>query len=114
MPAASVPKRTAETTNLGLGIVGAILGALVGGGIMYGFYAATHMRFPLFGTGLGALTGMGARILYRGTDSLLGAISGGIAAAAVIGTLYLMYGEFPITSIITALFGIYFAFRIAS
>lgn len=111
--AARAPQKAAETTNLGLGILGAVIGALLGGGLMYGFYALTEMRFPLFGTGLGALTGLGARILYRGSDAVLGAISGGIAAAAVFGTLYMMYGEFPITSVITAIFGIMFAYRIA-
>ena len=112
MPAARL--QAASQGNLLLGIVGAIVGAAIGAGIMYGFYAMAGVRFPLMGTGVGALTGLGARILYKGTDSALGAISGGIAAAAVVGAFYLMYGDFPPFRIITVVIAIYFAYRIAA
>jgi hypothetical protein len=105
---------TEGTSNLGIGILGAVIGAAIGAGLMYGFFALAGVRFPLMGTGVGALTGLGARILYRGTDSALGAISGGVAAAAVFGALFLMYGEVPVSGAITAIFGIYFAYRIAA
>lgn len=111
---AAAPRKAAETTNLGLGILGAILGAGLGAGLMYVFFAVVGFRFPLMGTGTGILTGLGARILYRGTDSALGAISGGIAAAAVVAAIYFMYGEFRPASVITAVIGIYFAYRIAA
>jgi len=81
---------------------------------MYGFFAMTDIKFPLMGTGVGALTGLGARILFRGTDSALGGISGGVAAVSVVGTLYFMYGEFPIVSIISVLVSISIAYKIAS
>jgi len=60
------------------------------------------------------LTGFGAKLLSRGTDNTLGAISGGIAMLAVIATLYLMYGEFPIISIISVVISVSMAYRIAS
>ena len=115
MAGARVPtKNPAGPTNMGMGVLGALLGAGIGSGLMYGFFVLTDFRFPLMGTGVGALTGLGARILFRGTDSALGAISGGVAAVAVIGTLYFMYGEFPIMSIISVLVSISFAYKLAS
>jgi hypothetical protein len=107
-------KDTSGPTNMGMGVLGALLGAGIGSGLMYGFFVLTDLRFPLMGTGVGALTGLGARILFRGTDSALGAISGGVAAVAVIGTLYFMYGEFQMMSIISVLVSISFAYKIAS
>jgi hypothetical protein len=114
LPAASTAKNAGGTTNLALGAVGALLGAALGAGIMYGFYALAGFRFPLMGTGVGLLTGLGARILYRGTDHALGAISGAIAAVAVVGTLYLMYGEFPVFNIISVIISVSFAYKMAA
>jgi hypothetical protein len=111
---ARAASRSSSTSNLGMGALGALLGAAVGAGLMYGFFALTQFRFPLMGTGVGALTGLGARILYRGTDSALGAISGGIAAAAVVGTLYAMFGEFPVMNIISVVVSVSIAYRIAA
>jgi hypothetical protein len=114
MAAAQRPQKATANSNLALGFVGALVGAAIGAGLMYGFYAMTQFRFPLMGTGVGALTGLGARILYRGTDTALGAISGGIAAAAVVGTLYVMYGEFPVFNILSVLVSISIAYKIAA
>ena len=113
-PAPVKAKDGSGPTNLGLGLLGALIGAAVGAGLMYGFFALTQFRFPLMGTGVGALTGLGARLMFRGTDSALGAISAGVAAVAVIGTLMLMYGEFPIMSIISVIVSISIAFKVAS
>ncbi len=107
------PKATSQV-SLGLGILGALLGAAVGIGVMYGFFEWAGFRFPLLGVGIGVLTGLGARILARGTDSTLGIISGVIALLSVVGTLYLMYGEFPIMSIISVAVSVSFAYRISS
>jgi hypothetical protein len=112
VPEAS-PKKTSEF-NLGLGILGAFIGALVGAGAMYGFYEWAGFRFPLLGVGIGVLTGFGAKLLYKGTDSTLGIISGGIALIAVVGTLYLMYGTFPVISIISVVVSVSLAYRISS
>jgi hypothetical protein len=103
-----------ERTDLAKGILGAILGASLGVGAMFGFYTLVGFRFPLLGVGIGALTGVGAKLLARAGDTTLGYISGGIALAAVIGTLYLMYGEFPILSIISVVLSATVAYRIAS
>jgi hypothetical protein len=80
---------------------------------MYGFYLWANFRFPLMGTCVGALTGLGARILFKGTDSTLGAISGAIAVLATCGVLYLMYGELGGLFIISIGVSGYFAYRVA-
>lgn len=107
------PKQTKGEFNLGLGVLGAFLGAGLGVGLMFGFYTLLGFRFPWLGVGIGALTGFGARLLYKGTDSVLGFIAGGIALVAVVGTLFLMYGEFPIMSIISVIVSVSVAWRIA-
>src|SRR6185312_15764533 len=66
---ARVPaKDSSGSSNLGMGLLGAFLGAAIGAGLMYGFFILTDFRFPLMGTGVGALTGLGARMFFRGTD----------------------------------------------
>ncbi len=99
--------------NLGLGILGAILGAGLGAGLMYGFFLMSSFRFPLMGTCVGALTGLGARMLYKGTDSTLGGISAAIAVLATCGTLYCMYGELGGMFVISIGVSGYFAYRVA-
>lgn len=81
---------------------------------MYGFYALVGFRFPLLGVGIGVLTGFGAKLLYKGTDNVLGFISAGIALVAVVGTLFLMYGEFPLMSIISVVVSVSVAWQLAS
>jgi len=103
-----------DRSNLGKGVLGAFLGAAVGIGAMYAFYQFAGFRFPLLGVGIGILTGLGAKLLAKGGDETLGYISGGIAAPAVVGTLYLMYGTFPIISIISVVLSISMAYRFAS
>ncbi len=105
---------SAERFNLGKGILGALLGAGLGVAAMFGFYALAGFRFPLLGVGIGILTGYGAKTLFKGTDTTLGYIAGAIALAAVVATLFLMYGEFPIMSIISVVISAGFAYRIAS
>jgi endogenous inhibitor of DNA gyrase (YacG/DUF329 family) len=106
--------KVAGEFNLGLGILGALVGAGIGAGVMYGFYELAGFRFPLLGVGIGALTGYGAKRLFKGTDNTLGIISGTVAMLAVVGTLYLMYGTFPIISIISVVVSVSLAYRIAS
>jgi len=108
---------TSEPTdkiNLKKGILGALLGAGLGAGVMFAFYTFAGFRFPLLGVGIGVLTGYGARLLFKGTDSTLGFISGGIALVAVVATLFLMYGTFPLLSIISVAVSVSFAYRIAA
>jgi len=117
LPSIQAPEPLAEPaveSNLGRGILGAAAGAIVGTVVMYGFFLLVGFRFPLLGCGTGLLTGLGAKWLYKGTDNTLGMISGGIAMAAVLGTLYLMYGEFPILNLISVIVSASVAYRIAS
>jgi hypothetical protein len=115
VPVASrVPLKKEKEFSMGLGILGALIGAAVGAAAMFGFSLATGFRFPLLGVGIGALTGYGAKLLGRGTESGLGAIAGGIALVSVVGTLFLIYGAFPILSIISVLVSVSVAYRIAS
>jgi len=103
-----------ERFNLGRGVLGALLGAGLGVGAMFGFYALAGFRFPLLGVGIGILTGFCAKLLFKGTDSTLGWISGGIALVAVVATLFLMYGAFPMMSIISVIVSASVAYRIAA
>lgn len=111
--AARKPKEAGEY-SLVKGIAGAVLGAALGAGLMYGFFLWADFRFPLMGTCIGVLTGLGARILAKGTDSALGAISGGIALVSTAGTLYLMFGDIAGMFIISMIVSVSFAFKIAS
>lgn len=106
--------KSAGGSSLPLGILGAFLGAAIASGAMYGFYLWAGFRFPLLGIGIGLLTGFGARLLYKGTDISLGSISAIIAAIAVVGTLYMIYGEFPVLNIISVVVSVSAAYRIAS
>ena len=112
--AAEVVEEKTSEFNLGRGIAGALAGSAVGSGAMYGFYEMAGFRFPLLGVGIGALTGYGAKLLYKGTDTTLGVIAGAVALGSVVGTLYLMYGEFPMISIISVIVSVSVAYRIAS
>jgi hypothetical protein len=112
-PQAQAPEALSEP-GLGRGVLGAFGGAIAGSVLMFGFFLATGFRFPLMGCGTGLLTGLGAKWLNRGADEKLGMISAGIAMVAVIGTLYLMYHEFPILSIISVVVSMSVAYRIAS
>lgn len=81
---------------------------------MYGFWQMVGFRFPLLGIGIGLLTGVFAKKLAKGPDDRLGFASGALAMAAVVGTLYLMYGTFPVLSIVSVILSASVAYRIAS
>jgi hypothetical protein len=102
-----------EEYNLGRGILGAVLGAGLGAGLMYGFFEWAGFRFPLMGTGIGALSGLGARILARGTDTSLGVITAAIALLSTAGTLYLMFGDMAGMFILSMAVSAYFAYIVA-
>ncbi len=115
-PAAiSRPSKSAEVSNnMILGIVGALLGAGMGAGLMYGFFLMTGFKFPLLGTGIGLLTGLGARLLYRGTDTSLGVLAAGISLITSAGALYLMFGDAAILGFVSVIVSGFVAYRIAS
>jgi hypothetical protein len=108
------PKAEPVGGNLALGVLGALLGAALGSGILYALSVSLGFKVPLFGTITGLLTGLGGRMLYRGTDSSLGAICAVISLAAVTGTLYLMFGDFMVFSIISIVVSASIAWRVAS
>jgi hypothetical protein len=112
-PAVGANPKTGASYSLGLGVLGAFLGAAVGAGLMYGFFALTEFRFPLMGTCIGVLTGLGARLLARGTEMTLGAIAGAIALLATGGVLYFMFGDVAATFIVSMIVSVAFAYKIA-
>jgi hypothetical protein len=116
-PPPQIPDQSQEVTeevNLGLGVLGALVGACIGAVAMYGFYKLAGFRFPLLGVGIGALTAYGAKRLYKETGNVLGIISGIVALVTVVGTLYMMYGTFPFISIVSVAVSVSVAYRIAS
>jgi hypothetical protein len=110
----SIEDTSEDKFNLTRGVLGALLGAGLGAGAMFGFYALAGFRFPLLGVGIGVLTGYCAKALFKGSDTTLAYISAGIALATVVATLFLMYGTFPLMSIISVVVSASVAYRIAS
>lgn len=100
--------------NMGLGTLGAFLGAGLGAGLMVGFAYWTGFRFPWLGLIIGAMTGYGARLLYKGTDIKLGYVSGAIALCGVVGSLYLIYGTFLPIFLLSVAISVYAAYQVAS
>jgi hypothetical protein len=110
----AAPKAKAEAEySVGLGILGAFIGAVAGVGLMFGFAMLTGFTFPLMGTSIGILTGLGARLMARGTDMTLGVIAGGIALLATGGTLYFVVGDMAFMFILSMLVSVSFAYKIA-
>ena len=105
---------TEDRFNMTKGVLGALGGAALGVAVMFAFYALAGFRFPLLGVGIGVLTGFCAKALFKGGDTTLGYVSAGIALAAVVATLFLMYGEFPLISIISVIVSASVAYRIAA
>jgi hypothetical protein len=113
-PAMKAPVAQSKDFSMGLGVLGAFLGSVVGGALVFGFYMWAHFRFPLSGTLIGVLAGYGARTLARGTDTTLGFIAGGISLAVIVCAFYLMYGDFFILGIFSVAICVACAYRIAS
>jgi hypothetical protein len=110
----AVAPKVQKEFSMGLGILGAILGAALGAGVTYVFFMWVGFRFPWTGVGIGALAGYGARLLGRGTDTTLGAIAAAIAGIAIVGVFYLMYGGFFMFGIISIIICIGVAYKLAS
>jgi hypothetical protein len=117
---AATPKylRTNQATasnNFMLGILGAVIGAIVAIACMVGFYLATGLKFPLTGTLMGAVIGYGARLMYKGTSSSLGGVSAAVALVTIPSTLFLLFGPAALVlGLLSILVGTGMAFRIAS
>jgi hypothetical protein len=120
-PAPAMPKYmrdnpAIQNNSFMLGVVGAILGAVVAVALMVGFTMFTGMRFPLIGTVMGAIIGFGARLMYRGTDSTLGFMSAGVAFVTIVGTFLLMFNIISIlmSGVISLMVGVTMAWKVAS
>jgi hypothetical protein len=117
-PLAKAPIGAPKEFSMGLGILGAFLGSAVGGALIYGFFLWAQFKMPLTGTIIGVLSGFGARVLARGTDTVLGIIAGAFALASIVGVFFLIYGDLFIVGFILGLFSIVVcvgcAYRIAS
>ena len=106
--------------NLGLGIVGALLGAGLGAAVIVAIAIFAHIRIPLLGVGTGYLTSLGARILGKGGDSTLGILSAILAVGGVVGSLFFIYGvdflsgEVMAMNLVSILVSAYVAYRVAS
>jgi hypothetical protein len=102
-----------ETHSLALGFVGALLGAALGVGIMFGYRMVTGFVMPVIGLSIGVLSGLGARLLYKGTDVSLGAIAAAITLIAAGGTFLMFFGLAAIMSIMVLVITIGIAYKIA-
>jgi hypothetical protein len=115
MPKYMQTNKDTQYNNFLLGIVGACVGAVVAVGLMVGFTMFTHFRFPLLGTVMGAIIGFGARFMYRGTDTTLGAMAAVVAFFAIGGTLYFLFGIIGmLLCMVSLIIGVGMAFKIAS
>jgi hypothetical protein len=113
-PLVTAKPKQSKDFNMGLGILGAFLGAALGGALVYGFYKWAGFRFPLSGVGIGALSGYGARLMARGTHTTLGIIAGALALFSILGVFYLIYGGFAIFGIVSIIICVGVAYRLAS
>lgn len=117
-PLTKASPRAPKEFSMALGALGAFLGSAVGGALIYGFYLWAQFKMPLTGTIIGVLSGLGARILARGTDTVLGLIAAAFALAAILGAFFLIYGDLFLAGFIIGIFSIAacvsFAYRIAS
>jgi hypothetical protein len=118
-PAAGAAKTTGQF-NLGLGIVGAVLGAGLGAVVIVAIAYYAGIRIPLLGVLTGFLTSLGARLLGRGGNQTLGILSAVIAVGGVMGSLFFIYGgdfmsgDVFIMNLVSILVSAYVAYRVAS
>jgi hypothetical protein len=111
----SPPVKAGPTNNLWLGILGAFLGAAIGGGLVFGFYLWTGFRMPLMGTCIGLIAGIGARLLARGGDATLGAIAATLSVFSSVCALYFSFhGYLSIGMIISIIVSGVIAFKSSS
>ncbi len=105
--------------HLSRGVVGATLGAGLGWVLLVGVYLLFHFEFPFSFAGIGVLTGIGARIGYRGTSSTLGLIAALIYVGTLVLLVFMLVGPDRIalvfvSLIISLIIGAVAAYRIAS
>lgn len=124
----SVPKylqdnKAIMNNSFPLGILGAVMGAILDVAVVAALRLYFGFMFVMFGmvmvTALGIIMGtaigFGARLLYKGTDFALGAICAGIAFITIGFTFFFSFGLIGLGfSIMALLIGTSIAFKIAS
>ena len=88
-PAVAAKEPASTNTLFFRGVLGAFVGATIGMGIWYGIAVATGYQLGIVAWGIGALTGLGARVMAKEGNTALGFISAFFAAVAILlgGTL---------------------------
>ena len=109
-----VPGSQPGEFNLAKGILGAFLGAGVGTVLLLVVSVMIGFKIPFFGVIVGALAGWCAKWLYQGTDFTLGVITAIIAVVFVTAAMFLMFGVFAVSGIISIVICGSVAWRIAS
>jgi hypothetical protein len=110
----SPPVKAQPTYNLWLGILGAFVGAAVGGGLMYGFFLWSGFRMPYTGTAVGLIAGFSSRGLARGGDMTLGVLAATFSVLSVLCVMYAIYhGDFGFGIIAIVISGVV-AYKAAS
>lgn len=102
-----------ERHSLALGSLGAILGAALGVGLLFGCQMAVGLVMPVFGLAIGLLSGYGARLLYKGTDVTLGVVSAVVTLCATGVTFLILFGLGAIMSIMVLMVTVGVAYKIA-
>jgi hypothetical protein len=104
-----------QNNNFLLGVVGAFLGAIVGVAFLVGAQQFFGFTLSYFAVIAGALIGFGARLLYRGTSSTLGAMCAGLAFFTLAGTLFYLDGLIGLAlDLLYLVVGCLAAFKVAS
>jgi hypothetical protein len=113
---AAAPAENSDEFNLGKGIFGAFLGALLATVVLVVISFALGFKVPFFGVITGSVAGFGAKKLFKGTDSKLGVITAIIALGFTVGALMLMFGTGAFASvgcIISMVLSVVMAWRVA-
>jgi hypothetical protein len=76
--------------NFGLGMLGSVFGALLGGGLYYLIFIHTGFRVKLLALGVAALAAFGARLLSKERSKELGAITAILTVGTILGAQYLV------------------------
>ena len=76
--------------NFGLGVLGAVGGSLLGGGLYYVLFIHTGFRVKLVALAVGVLAALGAKLLSKDRSKELGGIVALLAIASIVGAQYLV------------------------
>jgi hypothetical protein len=100
--------------NIFLGILGAVIGAGIGAGVIFALAALMEFSMPILCILIGLLSGAGARLAYRGSDSTLGFFAAAVTLVAVGITMFFLFGFGAIFGIISLIVSVSTAWKIGS